>query len=500
MRGQFGVAMLAVLAACGDDLAALEEPGRACRTPAGDLPLDGPFIDPLAFGLPDTCVVDGLDQLPGRWFSRAVDLHDPDANFTYEYPLYDDDCATGAEVDHDDSDNQTFHMWRDGTRIYERFRSKFELASGIYESAFASTACVLPDDTLAVVSAWYDSDRGQKLIPMIGTRFGPRDTGAHGLSLVGESEPFFGLNLAVDGTLVFVAGEGGLRIFDVADPAAPRLLSVVPGHYNDVKLVRSGGKLVAYGAPLYGSDGVTIVDATDPSAPIAVGRLVDTAHSLFVVPPATLYLATYGFGVPIYDATNPISPIRTARTTIGRQDLWGIHDVHVAGSRVYAMKTGDGVFAVDLATGLETPAPIGHAPSTYSHAGWEGTVGGRRVFLHGDEGMTPRGGAFLQVLDAEPGSPTPLAEIGAYQSRPEVGIHNMVIAGDRAYIAYYQDGVRVVDLSDPTHPIEVGHYNTWDPETGSSSAFDGAAGIVVVGDLVYVADISKGLLVLRITP
>ena len=109
----------------------------------------------------------------------------------------------------------------------------------------------------------------------------------------------------------------------------------------------------------------------------------------------------------------------------------------------------------------------------------------------------PDGGAFLRVLDGDPASESFLGELGRYQSRPEVGIHNFELIGDRAYIAYYQDGVRVVDLSDPTRPREVAHYNTWDPETASSGPFSGALGIRVVDGLIYVADSERGLLILR---
>ena len=63
-----------------------------------------------------------------------------------------------------------------------------------------------------------------------------------------------------------------------------------------------------------------------------------------------------------------------------------------------------------------------------------------------------------------------------------------------------QDGVRIVELADPTHPREVAHYNTWDPATAAGDAFEGAVGVRVVGDLIYVADIGKGLVILRETP
>ncbi len=502
------VALLAVVVlpvlqvGCGDDLEPVEVVPR-CAPPPGDLPTDGPLLDPFAFGLPASCVEGGLEELPGRWFVRA-DPRNVNEGFTFGYPHYEGSCDAGFtqrgfEVDHDDSDNATAHQWSDGTIHYQRFLFRFTFAEGTYEYARATATCVLADHTLAVVHGRFESDVGERLVHQTGRRFTSKDTGAKGLTLVGQSEPFFGLNLAIDGDYAYVAGDA-LRVFDISDPSAPRQLTDVPGRYNDVKLVRSSGKLVAYAAPLDGNEKVLVVDVTTPASPIASSRLDSYAHSLFVAPPATLYLATSGVTVPVYDVALPTTPVRKGTVLVRNEGTGGIHDIHVADGRLYVMKTTEGLVAVDLANGIDAPVEIGHAPSTFSHAGWEGTIGGRRIFIHGDEGMTEHGGAFLRVLDAQPGSTTPLLEIGSYQSRPEVGIHNMVIAGDRAYVAYYQDGVRVVDLSDPTKPREVGHYNTWDAETAASSSFDGAAGIVVDGDLVYIADITQGLIILRITP
>ena len=47
------------------------------------------------------------------------------------------------------------------------------------------------------------------------------------------------------------------------------------------------------------------------------------------------------------------------------------------------------------------------------------------------------------------------------------------------------------------NPVEVAHFNTWDPESSYGSAFEGAVGVRKVGDYVYVADLSRGLIILR---
>ena len=73
--------------------------------------------------------------------------------------------------------------------------------------------------------------------------------------------------------------------------------------------------------------------------------------------------------------------------------------------------------------------------------------------------------------------------------------------GTKVYLTYYQDGVRVLDVSDPSRPTQLGYYNTWDPQADytSSAFFEGAVGLDVdpARRLVFVADSPRGLLILR---
>ena len=63
----------------------------------------------------------------------------------------------------------------------------------------------------------------------------------------------------------------------------------------------------------------------------------------------------------------------------------------------------------------------------------------------------------------------------------------MHVSGSYAYVADGGDGLRIIDISDPKNPYEVGHY-----ETGSY-----AKGVYVSGKYAYVADREDGLYILR---
>ncbi len=494
--------LLLLFTACGDDAA------DTCLPPQSELPTVGPYTDPNAITLSEQCVVGGLRGLPGRWF-----VADPDQYFLFEYPLYEGGCNTGLRRyglrsdDHDASDPEqvTLHTWTDGTRYYERTRQVF----GNQEYVRATVLCMLPDDTLAVSYVRYDPDRGERVFSAVGTRFEARDELARGLELVGEVGPstghgIFGLNVVVDGNYAYVVGLGGFDVIDVSTPNAPVQLAHIDGRLNDVRIVHGPSSTVAFASSEGGDDRTWIIDVTDPANPDFVSLIDEYSHSVqtrTVGSTTELYLATYTEEIPRYDVTNPLTPVRTGSVFLPGETVSGIHDLTVYGDRIYANNTDAGMVAVDVSSGLATPVEVGRLRSAYSHASWAGTVAGRELVLHGDEGMTGTAdlGAFLRILDGDPASPTYLTELGRYQGRPDVGIHNFEVHGTRAYIAYYQDGVRVVDLTDPTDPVEVAHYNTWDVARAPGGPFEGAVGIRKVGDLIYVADDLRGLLILRET-
>src|SRR5690606_14020982 len=76
--------------------------------------------------------------------------------------------------------------------------------------------------------------------------------------------------------------------------------------------------------------------------------------------------------------------------------------------------------------------------------------------------------------------------------------HNLFITGNRMYLANYQAGFRVVDVSDPRAPREIGHFDTT-PYEGNASGFFGAWGsypFFPSGNVV-VSSMQEGLFVLK---
>jgi len=324
------------------------------------------------------------------------------------------------------------------------------------------------------------------------------------LSLVGQLadaswSPGYTFNVRVLGTTAYLVRIDGLYIIDVADPAHPTQL----GYYhkptlaysNDVKLFETGGKRYAVIADVP----VDVVDVTNPAAPQLVATIAEEAHTLALETRGGTwyaYFGNYDASTPVYDITNPAQPVE-----VGSYQTSGglVHDLSVENGVAYLNAWDAGFLAVDFTT-PSAPVLLGSwGPTTAltSHSNWTTTVGGRHIALHGDENY----GAHLDVLDVDPASATFMKPFASYKTRDFISIHNIMAFGAKAYFSYYQDGIRVVDLSNPAAPTLIGYYNTWDPQADytSSAFFEGAVGIDVdlSRRLVFVADSPRGLLILQ---
>jgi hypothetical protein len=95
-------------------------------------------------------------------------------------------------------------------------------------------------------------------------------------------------------------------------------------------------------------------------------------------------------------------------------------------------------------------------------------------------------------------------EVGRYEV-PEAGVHNLWVEDDRLYAAYYEGGLRVVDVSGELRGnlYEQGREVAWFP-TGSPDGYEAnhpmAWGPQPYNGNVFVSDMHSGLWVVRLEP
>lgn len=486
-----GVVGVLALGACGDNASgpvpAIAEAELGCReVPSTDLAAQFDASSELGAVVPYT--LEGED-LTGRWFVTDT--------FFYRSSVVIARAPTGFVVDGFEVTTSSSEMFgtafaavsHEGSEPYRfavRVSNLREDGSLRYDNAYCD------EDTCTVCTARliraepFDPQPSEKL-SLLGEISGPDWKGVT-------------LDVGVAGTTAFVIRDTGLHAIDVADPTRPRLLGSAPNldpktRSNDLALFEAAGRRYA----LIAASPVQLVDVTDPNDLQPAGMIPVEAHTLVIETRNAQTLAYFGSldgTCPVYDLTDPAHPAR-----LGAFDAHAsyVHDLSVNDGIAYLNAWEKGFFVVDYRDPAQ-PVELGHwdAPGRTSHHNWTTLAAdGRRIAMHGEETY----GAHMTIIDVEPTSPQFMQPLGEYETREYVSIHNFTGVGTKAYMAYYQDGVRVVDVADPARPKQLGYFNTWDPhDVGASNVFyTGAIGIAldVARELVFVADTERGLLILR---
>ncbi|QRO02366.1 hypothetical protein JRI60_04075 [Archangium violaceum] len=332
---------------------------------------------------------------------------------------------------------------------------------------------------------------------------------AAGLRLVSESFVEQGLPVDVyvtQGHAYVVSvrngGEGGgLTVFDVSDKKAPVLKKTITlptdNYWNGV-WAKDNALYVASA-----SSGVVVFDISKPEEPRMLrsypGGRIDV-HTVFVEGDRLYAMSPDAQPQTfIYDISMPTAPVllggyaEPGATT--NAQLGYPHDALAYEGRLYINHWSGGYFIVDVSDPTQPRKLSTYTyPYATSHANAVGRFGERLIAFEGGENW----GAHLRVLDVT--DPTSPRRIGEYELEENASIHNMVLKGEKLYVAHYQHGVRVLDVSEPEKPRQVGYYNTYrETDAGRGESFyEGAIGMRVPGDgYLYVIDTSRGLLILQ---
>jgi hypothetical protein len=230
------------------------------------------------------------------------------------------------------------------------------------------------------------------------------------------------VQISADGRILVIATEfspnGALMIYDRSDPSSPQLLARhrtvnTRAGVHTVKLAEVGGRLYAFLSVNPSPAQLVVLDLTEPAAPVEVlvqpmGNPV--IHDVFVRD-GWLFTALWNDGIVIWDigaeSGSPAQPrqVGQVRTVGGNaHNAWWFHDPLTASRR-------------------------------YLFVGEEVNTGTLGVSSAGD----------IHVVDvSDLSNPVEVA----FYHLPGAGAHNFSMdeAGGRLYAAYYNGGVRVLDV------------------------------------------------------
>jgi hypothetical protein len=267
----------------------------------------------------------------------------------------------------------------------------------------------------------------------------------------------------------------GMLVIDVADPSAPFQVGNTEffGHPWEVEVV---------GDLAYISDfaGLRTVDVSDPTAPVEIdlATVPNWQHSLTIVD-GLAYVTSddpsrYG-GLSVFDLSDPRAP-----NEIGFLQLDGALEVAVEGETAYVTAYRSGLQAIDVSD-PEAPIALGTLATPYGDARAFTTSNG---FAYAIDRSGPTTSGSLVIVDLS--IPTTPAEVGTTTVSGTAYDPEVSVVGDLAYITVGEEGLRVIDVSNPAAPIEISAINT--------PGF--AAGVTGVDRIAYIADGDAGLRIL----
>ncbi len=331
-------------------------------------------------------------------------------------------------------------------------------------------------------------------------------------------------------------GDGWAYFWDVTDPASPALtdsLQIDARTVNDVKVAPNGrwAALSREGASNR-RNGVVVLDLADPAHPVVASNydegLTGGVHNMFATNDH-LFALSGGDKYVILDMADLANPRYAGE--YNHPDS-RIHDVWVHDGVAYSSEWRNGVVVVDVGNGrwggtiedpvfvTNVPYPVGRTHAAFPY--FQESTGKFYLFL-GDEIMNRRDAAwsgaglgripspggtpsvtsgYLHVIDfTDPDNPK---DVARYEV-PEFGTHNIWVEDDVLYQAYYEGGLRVVDVSGELmgnlaeQGREMAVYKSFAPQGYAANAPMVWGGQPHKGN-VFFSDFNSGLWAVRVTP
>jgi len=285
----------------------------------------------------------------------------------------------------------------------------------------------------------------------------------------------------------------GTYIFDVStNPHDPIEVGFIPGAistWRDLKV----HSYYCYVTNETGG-GMDIISLEDPFNPVKVGEYTSTftsAHNLFI---ADGYAYIFGAnndagGCRILDLSNPEYPVE-----VGSWENTYFHDGFVKNDTLYGCGIYIGsLYIIDVSNKSNPTTLVEYNYSNYGcHAVW--VTDDSKYAVTGDE----ENGGYVYIFDIQDFDNINMVATW-YPDEPEVqnkSVHNVLIKDDLLYVSYYVYGTRIVDISDPNNPIEVGYYDWYPGQQGLYSGNWGTYPFTENG-LIYSTDYSgNGLFVM----
>jgi choice-of-anchor B domain-containing protein len=293
----------------------------------------------------------------------------------------------------------------------------------------------------------------------------------------------------------------GVDIIDISDPANPVQVAnfLGTGGDNEIRDIEVQNGIGFFSSDSYSRGGVYVVDLSDPTQPVQLARIDPSnggarhVHTLSVDGPYLYEADSATPDIRVFDISDPANPafVRIIRSASGGP----VHEVTALNGRLYTAvidSTGASeVYDISNVGDPNAPVPLlTSIPSgSYTHTAWP-TEDGSYVAVSRE---TYGGDVTLWDIQ-DPANPV-AASVISLPTSETYSMHQVMVTGNLLYISAYEAGVLVYDISDPTSPVQVASYRTYD---GPVNGYAGCWGVYpfLGSDRILAFDMQSGLFVL----
>ncbi len=273
-----------------------------------------------------------------------------------------------------------------------------------------------------------------------------------------EAHTPYGAPLAKIGNVIWLGGAlGGVRAIDVTDPYSP---SVV----GDFDTVSFGGSGVAVlGLRAYVADGaiendgeqnggLRILDVSNPAAPVTLGTLGLPYASELAVHGNLAYVI--GNGLSIVDVSNPAAPVVRGTTEEP------VASIALSGNHAYGWDGNFGLKIIDVSN-PDAPVTVGSYAIDVSGFGYPLGIAAAGSYVY----LSDRQGQLIVVDVSNPAAPRRVGHVLTPMVRATFDPHftpggYMALSGNRVYVTNGAAGLRIIDVSNPANPVIVADPST----------------------------------------
>jgi len=317
----------------------------------------------------------------------------------------------------------------------------------------------------------------------------------------------------IDGKEYAIVGAAhGTYFVEVTNPSNPQLRDFVPGlrtgcTWREYKTYQNFVYMVSDDSS---PNGLQIADLSyqpDSVHIVHSGNSIFTRSHTIWIDADKLYCGSVKGGIfgttpesmAVFSLSNPAAPTLLAKLSDDYPQIGHVHDMFVRNDTVYAScgynqglqiyKFNSSNNSLSLIQNLTSYPDQG-----YNHSSTLTDNGDYLVFM--DE--VPDALA-IKVLDVS--NMNNLTVVSTFKNTPGATPHNPFMMGnDLVYVAYYQDGVVAIDISNPAQPVRIGYFDThWQSNNPNvMSGYVGCWGLYpwLPSGVIVAVDMQNGLYLL----